>query len=91
MQRTVHQGRGNGGIHAARKGADSVSGSYDLPHIGDGGIDEVLRGPGWLGAANDQRKVTQDLGSGLSVVHFRMELHCPHLPLGSLDRCHGSR
>ena len=53
-----------------------------LAHLRDGGIDEVLRGPGGFGSANIQSEVAQNVCATRRVVNFGMKLHGPHLRVG---------
>ena len=48
-------------------------------------LNEVLRSPRRFGAADDQRKIAQDVGAVVRVMHFRMELHRPHSLFCILD------
>ncbi len=74
------------GIDASRERADGASTAHGLADIRDGGVDEMLWGPGRFGAADDKREVFQDVGAVLRVVNFRMKLHRPHFLFGILNR-----
>src|SRR5215468_12014408 len=54
-------------------------------------IDEVLPRPAWLGAADLQGEVAQDVRTERRVMHFRMKLHRPHFLLSILDSRDGMR
>ena len=62
--------------------------AHGLAHAGNRRIDEVLSRPGGFGAANSECEVAQDIRAQLGVADFGMELHCPHLSLGSFDGGH---
>src|SRR5258707_13947316 len=64
----------NGGIDAAREGADGASGADLLFDLGDGGVDEVLRRPCGFCAADLENEVAQDFCAVPCVVNFRMKL-----------------
>ena len=66
-------------IHAPRKRADGLALADRLLDALDGGIDEVPRSPGGLGGANVEGKIAQNVFAKLSVMHFGVELHPPHL------------
>src|SRR6478736_5721745 len=46
----------------------------------------MLGRPCWLGTANLESEIAQDVRTRLRVVDLGMELHCPHFSLGSFDR-----
>ena len=70
---------------ASRERANGAAVADGLAHVGDGGIDEVLRSPGGLGAADYESEVAQDIGAGLSVAYFRVELYREHFFGGIFD------
>jgi hypothetical protein len=68
----------DGRIDAARKRADGATAADLLSHLRNGGVDEVLRRPGWLRAADVHGEVAENVGTQRSVVYLGMKLHRPH-------------
>src|SRR5579864_8982498 len=87
--RAVDEHGGDRRVDASREGADRTTVADLFADLFDGGIDEVLSGPGGLGSAKIEREVAQDVFASGRVVDFGMELHGPHAARGVLDGGYG--
>ena len=88
-QRAIDQHRRDRRIHAARKRADRASAADLLLDLLDGRIDEALRRPCRLRAADLKDEVAQHLRALRRVVHLGMELHRVPFLRGILNAGHG--
>ena len=87
----MHQFGRDRGIDTTRKSADHAARADGLANVGDGFVDEALRRPVRLQAANLEDEIAQDLGAMRGVMYFGMKLHCVIFLRGILDGGDGVR
>ena len=85
----VNEDGGDGGIDAAGEAADDVAVADLLANRGDGGLDEVSRGPVAGGFADVEEEVSDELWAERGVVDLGMELHGPDAAFGVGDAGEG--
>ena len=86
---TMNQHGGHSGVHATAQRANGAAIPYSLANGHDSFLDEGGAAPLWLGFANPEEKIPEDLRALVGVLYLRMELHAEHFRVGIFYRGDG--